>query len=149
MEDKIELGKVLNTYEELHEAALIYENCINLDDLEYLVSPLLKYALFQFNLFEAFKDRLTSLSNDIENLKNKLKICKREKIDVNKEIKRLDVFSDVLRKFEMEANEAYDFYSFYLGKVAKEYDDLNNNLTKNVYVKSSEEIIFALIKYYL
>ena len=49
----------------------------------------------------------------------------------------------------MEANEAYDFYSVYLGKVAKEYDDLNNNLTKNVYVKSSEEIIFALIKYYL
>ena len=49
----------------------------------------------------------------------------------------------------MEANEAYDFYSVYLGKVAKEYDDLNNNLTKNVYVKSSEEIIFAQIKYYL
>ena len=79
MEDKIELGKVLNTYEELHEAALIYENCINLDDLEYLVSPLLKYALYNFNLLEAFKDRLKSISTDIENLKKNLKICKREK----------------------------------------------------------------------
>ena len=79
MEDKIELGKVLNTYEELHEATLIYNNCINLDNLKFLVSPLLKYALYNFNLFEAFKGRLKSLSNDTENLKKDLKICKREK----------------------------------------------------------------------
>ena len=92
MKDIIELGTVLNTYEKLQEAALIHNNCLNLDDIKFFVSSLLKYALYNFNLFEAFKGRLKGISTDIENLKKNLKICKRAKIDIHYIITELTNF---------------------------------------------------------
>ena len=69
IEDKIELNKILNTYEELKEVALLYNNSINLKDIKYLVSPSLKYALYNLNLFKVFDARLISIRTDIENIK--------------------------------------------------------------------------------
>ena len=149
MEDKIELNKILNTYEELKEVALVYNNSINLENIKYLASPSLKYALYNLNLFEVFDARLKTIKFDIENIKKNLKNYKGKEIEINEENKRLDEASEVLRKFENEAKDAYDFYKVYLAKVAKKYDELNNILSEKVYVKSSEEIIFSRIKYYL
>ena len=149
MEDKIELSKVLNTHEELKEVALLYNNSINLENSKYLVSPSLKYALFNFNLFNLFKARLKNICYDIENLKKNLNNYKGKEIDVNEEKKRLDEASEVLRKFENESKETYDVYKVYLAKVSRKYDELNNISSKKIYVKSSEEIIFSRIKYYL
>ena len=149
MEDKIELNKILNTYEELKEVALLYNNSINLKDIKYLVSPSLKYALYNLNLFEIFEARLKSIRTDIENIIKNLKNYKGREIDVIEENKRLDEASEMIRKFESEANDAYDFYRVYLAKVTKKYDDLNDISSKKVYVKSSEEIIFSRMKYYL
>ena len=149
MEDKIELNKILNTYEELKEVALLYNNSINLKDIKYLVSPLLKCALYNLNLFKVFDARLKSIRTDIENIKKNLKNYKGKEIEVIEENKRLDEASEVIRKFESEAKDAYDFYKVYLAKVAKKYEELNNISSKKVYVKSSEEIIFSRMKYYL
>ena len=149
MEDKIQLDKVLSTYEELKEVALLYNNSINLEKSKYLISPSLKYALFNFNLFKVFKARLKDINNDIENIKKNLKAYKGKEIDINEEKKRLDEASEMLRKFENEAKETYDVYKVYLAKVARKYDELNNIASKKVYIKSSEEIIFSRIKYYL
>ena len=149
MEDKIELNKILNTYEELKEVALVYNNSINLENIKYLASPSLKYALYNLNLFEVFDARLKTIKFDIENIKKNLKNYKGKEIKINEENKRLDEASEMLRKFEREAKDAYDFYKVYLAKVAKKYDELNNILSEKVYVKSSEEIIFSRIKYYL
>ena len=66
IEDKIELNKILNTYEELKEVALLYNNSINLKDIKYLVSPSLKYALYNLNLFKVFDARLKNIRTDIE-----------------------------------------------------------------------------------
>ena len=146
MEDKIELNKILNTYEELKEVALVYNNSINLENIKYLVSPSLKYVLYNLNLFEVFDARLKTIKFDIENIKKNLKNYKGKEIKINEENKRLDEASEMLRKFEREAKDAYDFYKVYLAKVAKKYDELNNILSEKVYVKSSEEIIFFRIK---
>lgn len=149
MEDKIELNKILNTYEELKEVALVYNNSINLENIKYLASPSLKYALYNLNLFEVFDARLKTIKLDIENIKKYLKNYKGKEIEINEENKRMDEASEMLRKFEREAKDAYDFYKVYLAKVAKKYDELNNILSEKVYVKSSEEIIFSRMKYYL
>ena len=148
MENKIELKKILNTYEELKEVALLYYNSINLKDIEYLVSPSLKYALFHLNLFEVFKARLRSIIIEIENTKKNLKHYNGKEIDIKQENKKLDEACKMLIKFKNEAKDSYEFYKDYLAKVAKKYDVLNNIPSKTVYIKSSEEIILSRIKYY-
>ena len=52
MENKIELIKALNTYEELKEPAQMYYNCLNVDKIKFLCSPSLKYALYNLNLLK-------------------------------------------------------------------------------------------------
>ena len=44
----------------------------------------------------------------------------------------------MIRKFESEAKDAYDFYKVYLAKAAKKNDELNNILSKKVFIKSRE-----------
>ena len=43
----------------------------------------------------------------------------------------------------------YDYYSNYLIIIAKKADFLNNGLTKRIYVKTSEEIIYAIVKKFM
>ena len=45
MENEIELNKVLDTPDELKDVANIYYKCINLNGIESLKSPSLKYGL--------------------------------------------------------------------------------------------------------
>ena len=99
MEDKIELNKILNTYEELKEVALVYNNSINLENIKYLASPSLKYALYNLNLFEVFDARLKTIKLDIENIKKNLKNYKGKEIKINEEKKRMDEASEMLRKY--------------------------------------------------
>ena len=117
---------------------MLYNNSINLKDIKYLVSPSLKYDLYNLNLFKVFNARLKSIRTNIENTKKKLKNYKGKEIDVIEENKRLEEASEVIRKFESEAKDAYDFYRVYLAKVAKKNDELNHISSKKVFVKSSE-----------
>ena len=149
MEDEIGLSKALNTYEELKETTQLYYNCLNKDKMKLLVSPLLKYALYNLNLFDAFNDRLKSMNIEIEKLKENLKNYKGKKIDANEEMKKLDGISCKLITIEKQANKEYDYYKVYLVEVAKQFDKLKNDIAKTIYIKTSEDIIISRIIYYL
>ena len=134
MENGIELRKVLDTHDELKDVANIYYKCINLNGIESLKSPSLKYSLYNLHLFEAFKIRNERLKTEIGKLKERLKNYKGNKLDINKEMIRLDDISSKLETFGKESKESFDFYCKYLG---------------SIYVNSSEEVIFSRIKYYI
>ena len=149
MENEIALMKVLDIPDELKDVANIYYKCINLNGIESLKSPSLKYGLYNLHLFEAFNIRRERLKTEIEKLKEKLKNYKGDKIDINKEMIRLDDISSKLETFGKEAKESFDFYCKYLGKTAKKYDTIIDEKVKNIYINSSEEVIFSRIKYYI
>ena len=149
MENEIELNKVLDTPDELKDVANIYYKCINLNGIESLKSPSLKYSLYNLHLFEAFKIRNERLKTEIGKLKERLKNYKGNKLDINKEMIRLDEISSKLETFGKESKESFDFYCKYLGKTAKKYDTIIDEKVKNIYINSSEEVIFSRIKYYI
>ena len=149
MENGIELSKVLDTPDELKDAANIYYKCINLNGIKSLKSPSLKYGLYHMHLFETFTKRRERLKAEIEKLKEKLKNYKGDKIDINKEMIRLDDISSKLEILGKEAKEFYDFDLTYLGKVAKKYDTIKDDTIKSIYVNSSEEVVISRIKYYI
>ena len=149
MENEIALMKVLDIPDELKDAANIYKNCINLNGIKLLKSPSLKYGLYYLHLFEAFTKRRERLKTEIEKLKEKLKNYKGDKIDINKEMIRLDDISSKLEILGKEAKELYDFELTYLGKVAKKYDTIKDDTVKSIYVNSSEEVVISRIKYYI
>jgi hypothetical protein len=149
MENEIALMKVLDIPDELKDAANIYKNCINLNGIKLLKSPSLKYGLYYLHLFEAFTKRRERLKTEIEKLKEKLKNYKGDKIDINKEMIRLNDISSKLETFGKEAKELFDIDLTYLGKVAKKYDTIKDDTVKSIYVNSSEEVIISRIKYYI
>ena len=149
MENEIALMKVLDIPDELKDAANIYKNCINLNGIKLLKSPSLKYGLYYLHLFEAFTKRRKRLKTEIEKLKEKLKNYKGDKIDINKEMIRLNDISSKLEAFGKEAKELFDFDLTYLGKVAKKYDTIKDDTVKSIYVNSSEEVVISRIKYYI
>ena len=149
MENEIALMKVLDIPDELKDAANIYKNCINLNGIKLLKSPSLKYGLYYLHLFEAFTKRRERLKTEIEKLKEKLKNYKGDKIDINKEMIRLNDISSKLETFGKEVKELFDFDLTYLGKVAKKYDTIKDDTVKSIYVNSSEEVIISRIKYYI
>ena len=144
MENEIELRKVLDTPDELKDAANIYYKCINLNGIKLLKSPSLKYGLYQMHLFETFTKRRERLKTEIEKLKN----YKGDKIDINKEMIRLDDISSKLETLGKEAKELFDF-DLALRKVAKKYDTIKDDTVKSIYVNSSEEVVISRIKYYI
>ena len=150
MEDKINFEKCLNTYKELKESAQIYYNCINLRNANLLLSPTLKYTLYNEKLNNAFKYRIKSINCRIEKLKKNLKNYKGKKIDLIYANIKLDEISKKLTALDKEAEVDTEFYTTYLAKIAKKFDVFNmNEEVKNVYFKSSEDIINSIIKYYL
>ena len=149
MENEIALMKVLDIPDELKDVANIYKNCINLNGIKLLKSPSLKYGLYYLHLFEAFTKRRERLKTEIEKLKEKLKNYKGDKIDINKEMIRLNDISSKLETFGKEAKELFDFDLTYLGKVAKKYDTIKDDTVKSIYVNSSEEVVISRIKYYI
>ena len=148
MENGIELRKVLDTHDELKDVANIYYKCINLM-ASNLKSPSLKYGLYNLHLFEAFNIRRERLKTEIDKLKEILKNYKGDKLDINKEMIRLDDISSKLETFGKESKESFDFDRKYLGKLAKKYDTIIDDTVKGIYVNSSEEVIFSRIKYYI
>ena len=149
MENEIELNKVLDTPDELKDVANIYYKCINLNGIESLKSPSLKYSLYNLHLFEAFKIRNERLKTEIGKLKERLKNYKGNKLDINKEMIRLDDISSKLETFGKESKESFDFDCKYSGKLTKKYDTIIDDTVKGIYVNSSEEVIFSRIKYYI
>ena len=149
MENEIALMKVLDIPDELKDVANIYYKCINLNGIKSLKSPSLKYGLYHMHLFETFTKRRERLKTEIEKLKEKLKNYKGDKIDINKEMIRLNDISSKLETFGKEAKELFDIDLTYLGKVAKKYDTIKDDTVKSIYVNSSEEVVISRIKYYI
>ena len=52
-----------------------------------------------------------------------------------------------LVSFEKEAKERYEYYRIYLINIARESDNLGNETSKNVYIKTSEGIIKTQIEF--
>ena len=148
----------MDTPDELKDAANIYYKCINLNGIKSLKSPSLKYGLYHMHLFETFTKRRERLKAEIEKLKEKLKNYKGDKIDINKEMIRLDDISskleldDISSKLEIlgkETKELYDFDVTYLGRVAYKYDMIKDDTIKSIYINSSEEVVISRVKYYI
>lgn len=53
----------------------------------------------------------------------------------------------MLNIFKKESKELFLSYDIYLAKVAKSTDAIKNDIAKNIYIKTSEEIINMQIKY--
>lgn len=149
MENEVELKKILDTHEELKEKAELYYKCINLNDIKILVSPSLKYGLYNANLFIAFKDRIHYINSEIDKLKKKLANYKGNKFNVYEEMEKLNKFSNELISIEKEEKNMHAIYEVYLAKMARKYDEIKSDVVKNVYIKSSEDIILKRIKNFL
>ncbi len=149
MEGVIKLSKPLKTYGELEETSQLYYNCVNVDEINKLEHLSLKYCLWNLNLLEVFKSRTKSMNTDIEKLKENIKNYKGTKIDTNKEMEKLDEIYAKLIAMEKEATDECYYYCDYLGRAAKKYDTLNDDIVKNVYLGTSEDIIKLEIQKYL
>jgi hypothetical protein len=149
MEDK-ELMNIMSTnIEELREAEELYKNCLIVteEELKYLANPSLKYAVYSFNINEAFQARIEKMITSIKDIKKKLNKNINNELDITKEKEKLDEFINKLNIFKKESEELFCSYDVYLAKVAKSANTIKNDIAKNIYIKTSEEIINMQIKY--
>ena len=138
-----------NKLEELKEREEIYCQCLNLDDFGHLTYPSLKYTVFNMKISKEFKNKITQMKNDINELKDKLNKYKGNRIDSREEIKKLDNIDGELTALLTKDNEDEEFYETYLIRIAKRADTLKNEVAKNVYISSSEQILKFRIEYFL
>ena len=96
-----------------------------------------------------FENKITIIKNVIKELKDKLNKYKGNRIDSKKEIKKLDNIDGELTTLLTKDNEDEEFYETYLIHIAKRADTLKNEIAKNVYTSSSEQILKSRIEYFL
>ena len=149
MEDKELMNTMSTNIEELREAEELYKNCLIVteEELKYLAHPSLKYAVYSFNINEAFQARIEKMITSIEDIKKKLNKNISNELDITKERGKLDEFINKLNIFKKESEELFSSYTEYLAKVAKSANTIRNDIAKNIYIKTSEEIINMQIKY--
>ena len=149
MEDKELMNNMSTNIEELREAEELYKNCLIVteEELKYIKSPSLKYAVYSFNIDQAFQDRIEKMITSIKDIKTKLNKNINNELDITKEKEKLDEFINMLNIFKKESKELFLSYDIYLAKVAKSTDAIKNDIAKNIYIKTSEEIINMQIKY--
>ena len=146
MKQKIEIS---NIPDELKESGELYLKALSVDDYPKLDYPSLKYALYNLKISKIFKSKIAQIKTDIETLKDKVKSYAGNRINIIKEKKHLDEISEKLTLFEEDELKDYDYYSDYLITIAKKADIINNEMTKRIYVKTSEEIIYARIQKFM
>ena len=149
MEDKELMNTMSTNIEELREAEELYKNCLIVteEELKYIVNPSLKYAVYSFNIDQAFQDQIEKMITSIEDIKKKLNKNINNELDITKEKEKLDEFINKLNIFKKESEELFSSYTEYLAKVAKSANTIRNDIAKNIYIKTSEEIINMQIKY--
>ena len=108
--------------------------------------PSLKYAVFNFEVSEVFRNKIKAIKRDIATLKAKINKYKGNKINIEEENKKLDEINIKMTQLEAEDSEDYNYYKEYLITAAKRRDVINNKIAKKVYVETSEEIIKSRIK---
>ena len=135
-------------FKELKEAKEIYKKCLyaNKQELKDIKHPSLKYIIYSWKLIDAFKDRINQIKTDIIEIKEKLKNYKGVKIDVINENNKLDEYMNKLFQYEKEIDQTYNYYEDYLVTTAKKSDVLKNETAKNVYIKTSEDILNSFFK---
>ena len=149
MEDKELMNNMSTNIEELREAEELYKNCLIVteEELKYIENPSLKYAVYSFNIYQAFQDRIEKMITSIKDIKTKLNKNINNELDITKEKEKLDEFINKLNIFKKESEELFCSYDVYLVKVAKSANTIKNDIAKNIYIKTSEEIINMQIKY--
>ena len=149
MEDKELMNTMSTNIEELREAEELYKNCLIVteEELKYLAHPSLKYAVYSFNIYQAFQARIEKMITSIKDIKKKLNKNINNELDITKEKEKLDEFINKLNIFKKESEELFCSYDVYLVKVAKSANTIKNDIAKNIYIKTSEEIINMQIKY--
>lgn len=149
MEDKELMNNMSTNIEELREAEELYKNCLIVteEELKYIVNPSLKYAVYSFNIDQAFQDQIEKMITSIKDIKTKLNKNINNELDITKEKEKLDEYINKLNIFKKESKELFLSYDIYLAKVAKSADKIKNDISKNIYIKTSEEIINMQIKY--
>ena len=140
--------KITNSYEELKEAEEIYNKHLlaSNEKIKIVKYPSLKYAVCSWQLFEAFKERISQIKSNINEIKEKIKEFEGNN---KKEIEKLDENMNKLVSFEKEAKDGYEYYKQYLVTLAKKSDDLGDETAKNVYIKTSDDIIKSQIGFYM
>jgi len=136
-------------FKELEEAEEIYEKClyINEEELKNIKHPSLKYIIYSWKLIDAFKDRINQIKKDIIEIKEKLKNYKGVKIEVINENNKLNEYMNKLFQYEKEIDQTYNYFEDYLVTTAKKSDVLKSETAKNVYIKTSEDILNSFFKY--
>ena len=114
----------------MKKSAQLEYNCFKIENIKFLVSPCLKYALYNINLFHAFKDWKKSKYSDIKKLKKNPKKYEGKKIDENDAKKELDWISNKLITIEKEGNDGCDFYKVHLVKEIPKFEILKNEMAK-------------------
>ena len=143
MEGKIEIP---NIPQELKQREKIYYKSLTTDKFPKLEFPSLKYAVFNFEVSEVFRNKIKAIRRDIGALKEKINKYKGKKINIEEENKKLDEINIKMTQLEAEDSEDYNYYKEYLITAAKRRDVINNEIAKKVYVETSEEIIKSRIK---
>ena len=143
--------KLTNSYEELKEAKEIYIKYLlaSGEKVKRIKYPSLKYMIYSYQLLEAFKDRINQIKSNINEIKEKINDFEGNKIGRIKEIEKLDENMNKLISLEKEAKDGYEYYKTYLIGTARISDDLGDETAKNVYVKSSYDIIKSQIEFYM
>ena len=149
VENKI--GNNFCDFEELKEVREIYINSLYPADKEIfqLKFPSLIYAIYNKKLSKTFIKRINELKADITKIIGKLNNYKGPKIDATEEKLKLDEIINKLNSLEKQENDDYEYYLDFLVGVAKRSDTLKNEEAKNVYIKTSEDIIKMRMEYYM
>ena len=114
--------------------------CLNIkgyEDLDYIS---LNYTIYNHKISIEFKDKISKIRKDIEELKDKLNRYKGHKIGVGKEIEKLDVIYNELIQLENKDITEEKYYQQYPIDVAKGSDVLKNEIATKIYKNSSQAI---------
>ena len=151
MDKTNQINIIVTNLEELKEAEEIYKSCLYFteDDINGLRHPSLKFGLYNWNLNDAFNNRVSQIITAIEEIEVKLKNYKDGKVDLKKEEEQLKDYKNNLIKFKNESNSNRHYYQEYLIYTAKRADTLKTDTAKYVYLKTSEDIINIQIKFFL
>lgn len=149
MTNKIDIKDNSWKLNELQAAEALYNNCLNVDDYKDNKYPSLKYALYNLNLIKAFDKKIDTIEREIDKLKTLLETYEGANLDIFKVKTNLNEISSKINFIKKESDDNYQYFEEYLIDVAKKYDRLKNEISKNVYYQVSNEIIKRRIKYNL
>ena len=146
MEEKALFSYTYFDTKELKEREESYNKCLVMDESDDEDIPSLKYAFYNLNMLNNFDSKIEQIKNEIKEIKTQLNNYKGNIINCTEENKKLDEIINELIIIEKESDTQYFFDREYLINTAKKSDTLKDDVSKNVYIKTSEDILKNRIK---